>query len=133
VHDVRGNLAPQARSFEHIRLVDGDDLLAPLHGKPACDARDSLDFAGRIAAEIGGQRRGAGFGSEVDAAGELAHEHQVHAVENLRLEHRCVAQRWMQLDRPEVGVDTELAPQAQQTLFGAYRRRRAPFWATNGT
>ena len=79
-------------------------------------------------ASVGGAR----LGAEVDAAGEFAHEHQVHAVEDLRLEHRRVAQCRMQLDRPQVGVDAELTPQAQQALLGAHRRGGTPFRAANG-
>ena len=58
MNDVLGDLAPQARGLEHVGLVDGDDLLAPLHGEPAGDARDALDFAGGVAAQIAWRRVG---------------------------------------------------------------------------
>ena len=79
-----------------------------------------------VRAHVGRLRGGAALLAEVDAAGELAHEHEIDAVEHLGLDRRRVAQRGMQLDGSQVGVDTELAPDAQQVPAPDARARRAP-------
>ena len=101
-------------------------LLAAAHGEAARDARDALDFRHRVGAQVAGAHGIALLFAEVDAAGELAHEDEIHAVEYFRLEHRGVAQRRMQLHGTQIGVHAELAAQAQQALLGTHRRQTAP-------
>ena len=70
--------------------------------------------------------------SEIDTAGELTHEHQVHAVEDFGLERRRVTKCGMQLDGPQVGVETELLADAQQALLGPDLGRWTPLGTADG-
>ena len=68
-----------------------------------------------VSARLGGV---ASLGTEVDAAGGLAHEHAVHTVYG-PLAFRVDALRsagWTR-HRSQIGIDTELAPQAEQAGF----------------
>ncbi len=50
-----------------------------------CDAHDAFDFRHGIDAQVRGAPRIAGLGTEIDAAGEFAHEHDIHALDDLGL------------------------------------------------
>ena len=62
--------------------------------------------------------------AEVDAAGQLADDEQVDAVEQLRPERRRGHERRVDRDRAQVGVQPEPAAQGEQRLLRADRRRR---------
>jgi len=62
------------------------------------------------------------FLAEVDAAGELAHEHQVDAGDDLGFQRRGVGERWMHAHRAQVGEGAELAAQAQEPRLGPQLR-----------
>ena len=78
--------------LEHVGLVDRGDL-APC-ARAEGDAGDALDLLDRVAAQVAGARRGvAGLLAEVDAAGQLADDQQVGALDALALERAGVEQR----------------------------------------
>ena len=101
--------------------------------EPRSYARDALDFRNGIRAHIGRFRRVAPLLAEVDAAGQLAHEYQVHAFEHLGLDRRSVDQRAEHFHRPQVRIHTELAAQAQEPrLRPHFRGRRGPLRPADG-
>ena len=57
--------------------------------------------------------------AEVDAAGELAHDHDVDAADDLGLDGRASDERVEDLDRPQVRVQAELLADAEKALLGA--------------
>ena len=54
--------------------------------EPAGDARDALNFIDAVRAQVAGEVLGAAFLAEVDAARQLAHDHDVGAAQDFRLE-----------------------------------------------
>ncbi len=62
--------------------------------------------------------------AEVDAAGQLADDEHVHAVEQLRAQRRGRGQRRMDADRSQVGEQAQAAAQREQRLLRADRRGR---------
>ena len=66
---------------------------------------------------------GARLLAEVDAAGELAHDEQVGALDPLAAQRRGVVERGQRLDGAQVGVQAEPLAQPEQPLLGARRVR----------
>ncbi len=116
--------APQARSLQHIRLVDGHDALATPLREPARDTRDTSDFLDAIRAQVAREILGATLLAEVDAAGQFADDHDVGAAQHLRLERRDVEQCGMNRHRPQVGEQVQPFAQSEQSLLGANLRLR---------
>ena len=57
--------------------------------------------------------------AEIDAAGELAHDHDVEPLDDLGLQRRSRSERRIADRRPQIGVKAELLAQAQQPRLGA--------------
>ena len=74
-----------------------------------------------------------GLRAEVDPAGELAHDEQVGALDQLALERAGVVERRQRADRAQVGVQAERLAQPEQALLGARRVRvgRVPLRAAD--
>ena len=62
---------------------------------------------------------GPGLLAEVDAAGQLAHDQQVGAVDDLALQRAGVVERRQRPHRAQVGVQPEALAQPEQALLGA--------------
>ena len=124
--DPAAHLAPQARGLEDVRFVDLRDLAAASCGEAAGDAGDAFHLGDRVLALVESGRPFSPFAAEVDAAGELADEEQIDALEDLGLERRGVAQRRQHRDGPQVGVDAEFGAQTQQRGLRTHRRVRPP-------
>src|SRR6185369_3155806 len=78
------DLAPEHRGGEHVRLVDGADLLAALAGGQEGDMGDALDFGHAVAHGVDADPVTPGAVDplglrEVDAAGKLADHQDVEA------------------------------------------------------
>ena len=117
-----GDLPPQARGVEHVGLVHRGDLAAPAAGEAERQLQDAADLVVVILERVGDLDVAAGqllarLPAEVQAAGQLAEDQHVHALELLGLERRRVDQRWMDLDRAQVGEDAEPLAQRQEALL----------------
>ena len=131
-HHTRGDLAPQARGLEDVGLVDRHQLAPPLAGELRRSPHDPLDFGDRVSAYVGSRVRIPTLLPEVNPSSELAHEHEVHALEDLRLESRRGEQGGMHLHRPQVGKHPERLAQGQQALLRPHLRlRRRPLGAAD--
>ena len=131
-HQPCGHFAPQARSLQHVRLVDLRDVPATPAREAPGNASDALDLSHGIGTLVHGAVRLARLAAEIQAAGELAHEQQVHAVEDFGLDGGGIAQRGHDLHGPQVGVDAQLGAQPEQGGLRPDRRRRAPLRAAYG-
>ena len=71
--------------------------------------------------------------AKVDAADELAHDDDVHALRDGRLERRVGEERvGGEVGRPDVGVEAERLAQGEQAGFGAHFAGDAPLGAADG-
>ena len=77
------DLAPEPAGLEHVGLVDARD---PGFRRVERDASDPLDLHAGVDAVVRSAVGRAGLLAEVDAAGELAHDHQVGALDQLALQ-----------------------------------------------
>ena len=118
--DLANDLAPQPARLEHVGLVDARHARA--RGLE-CDSRDPLDLLARVDADVGGGVGGARLLAEVDPAGELAHHHEIGAVDHLALQRARVVQRRQRAHRPQVGEQAEPLSQSQQPLLRTRLRR----------
>ena len=62
--------------------------------------------------------------AEVHASRQFAHAEEIGALHDLRLERRAVGQRVEYRQRTQVGVKSQRLAHPEQSLFGAYFRRR---------
>ena len=88
---------------------------------------------GRVLAQVGRVVVRARLRAEVDAAGELAHDEQVGALDQLALERAGVVERRQRAHRAQVRVQAERLAQAEQALLGPRRGRvgRVPLRAAD--
>ena len=71
--------------------------------------------------------------AEIDAAGQLAHDHDVEAVDAVALQRGGVGERRVADRRAEIGEELEILAQAQQACFGALLvRHTVPFGTADG-
>ncbi len=122
VHDP----APELRRLEHVRLVDRRELLPSLARRVERHPRDPLDLHDRIAHRV--ERRAPVFReparlAEVQPAGQLAHDEQVGAGSELRLERPRFRGAGPDLRRPQVRVHAEALPDREQSAFRALSSR----------
>ena len=93
VDDV-DDLAPLPRGLEDVGLVDARDLLAPRRAASKATRAMRSTSSTEYSHSVAGAARGARLLAEVDAAGQLAHDEQVGALDALALERaRVVAAR----------------------------------------
>ena len=115
--DAGDDLAPEPARVEHVGLVDGRHAalggLEARAGDPL-DLRDGVDHRVEGAAVLGAAL------AVVQAAGELAHDQHVDALDQLALERRGVVERAQRADRAQVGVQAELGAQLEQPLLGPH-------------
>ena len=121
--DADNGFSPQARGFEHICLVHAGDALVTLHGEVKRHTRNALNFGNGVLLGIPGSRLTAHFFSaalaEVDAAGQLAHNHNVHIVaDNVVFNRRSALERSENHGRTQVGKQAQCAANAQKTCLG---------------
>ena len=121
-HDAAGYAAPEARSGQHIGLVDGGHAPLPPARQLRGKAHDPLHFRAAVGAQIAGLVLAFELVAEIDAAGELAHHDQVHARELFRPKRRGVGSARQRPDGAQIGVHAEQRAQIQQALFRAQCR-----------
>ena len=96
-------------------------------------ANDALDLDDAVFAQVAGAVRVALLAAEVDAAGQFPHHHQVHALQQVRLDRRGAQAGHVRLDRAQVGEQAECLADRQQALFRTHLRVRVrPLRTTHG-
>ena len=127
------HLAPEHAGLHHVALVRRGHLVAALAREIEGDAADALDFEGVVdlgvdAALLAVAEIDDLLGlAEIDAAGQLAHDHDVEALDDFALERGGVGERGVADRRAQIGVEPEILAQPQQArLPGGLRRARRP-------
>ena len=85
-----------------------------------CSADDTLDFRNAIGTQVGGGVGGACLFAEVDASGKFADDHDVDALQVLRLERRNIQNGFVYGHRTQVRIEAQRFAQPQNALFGTY-------------
>ncbi len=122
--DGRDDLVPQHARLHDVALLGRVHLVVTLARQIEGDARDTLDLAGRVDGCIDGallavlQRHDLLRLAEVGAAGQLAQDQEVEALDQLALETRCLGERRIADRRAQVGKQVQLLAQAQQAGLG---------------
>ena len=130
--DFFDDVSPQTRGREHVHLVDACQLLAAGAGParmPAARLARSLPRCSAWCRPPGGPDGGPLTRrlAEIDAAGQLTHDHQVGARDDLGLDRGGVRQRRIDRDRPQIGEEFHSLAQGQQpTLWTQARLRCCP-------
>ena len=102
--DVADDAAPEPRRLEHVRLVDRRQLPAARAGELEASACEPFDLARVVLARVeDGAVVADAAGAEVEAADELAHDHEID---------RAV------LRGPQVRVHVELGAEPEHALLG---------------
>ena len=134
----RDGLAPEQARLHHIGLLHAGDVVPALARQLERHARDALDLARGIALGVEpallavGQRLDAARLAEIDAAGALAHDHQVKAAHHVGLQRRGIDQR-IEHDRgPQIGEQVEFLAQPQdRQLRAKLESKLLPFRSTD--
>src|SRR5262249_50159844 len=124
--------APEPAGGQHVGLVHGGELLAALSSQASRDSDHPRDLLRGIGAGIQRPLRAASLFAEVQAAGQLAHENQIHVLQDLGLERGGGDQSRVDRDRAQVGKQAEQSPQIQKPLFRTHRRLRIPLGSPDG-
>ena len=97
------------------------------------DPGDALDLVAGVDAGVQRRVRLAPLLAEVDAAGELAHDEDVGALDDLGAQRARVDERRARADGPEVGKEAEALAQTEEALLraGLVRVGRVPLRAPN--
>ena len=136
VHVAEGNIgvvggdrldpvAPELAHIQHIGLVDRAEPAAALEGQIEAHPGDAIDLEVAVGHRVERPHVAIGLhpalgGSEVHAAGELAHHQQIHPLNHLGFEAAGAGQGGDDLHRPQIGKQTQASPQAQQPRFGPF-------------
>ena len=113
----RDHLAPEPAGLEHVHLVDAG------HARARRAERDPGDppISAPVVAEVGRVGLGARLLAEVDPAGELAHDEQVGALDQLALERAGVVERRHGRTGRRFAYSPSSLRSAEQTLLGPRR------------
>jgi len=131
-------LTPQAGAFQHIRLVDAEQLFAAAACQFKRGAGDPFDFKDAVALRVVGFRTVCAFPApvvaEIHAAGQFADKHNVDALGgDRRMQRAGAGQGRMQDSRTQVGIQAQLAAQTQKRAFRSLvARQRVPLRTANG-
>ena len=115
--------APQHAGVHHVGLLRGEDLVLALARQFEGDGADAADLGGRVALRVEGLDLAGGVDvaaarlTEIHAAGQLADDHDVEALDDLGLQRGGVDQRVEHLGRAQVGEEVHLLAQAEQAAF----------------
>ncbi len=97
--DLLDHSAPEATALHHIGLFTGGNAALTLTGEVEGNAGNTLDFRRGvdlgIDAALGAVRQvlDTAWLTEIDAAGQLAHDHDVEAADDFRLQAGGIDQR----------------------------------------
>ena len=131
---------PQHAGDHDVGFLGAVHLVAAQARHVEGDAADPLDLAGGVDASIDGAllavgKRG-GFlrRAKIDAAHQLAHDQDIEAGHDFRLQGRSILQRIKAQRRAQIGVHRHVLADAQQATFGALLERQAiPFGTADRT
>src|SRR6266851_4390057 len=113
------HLVPEHAGFHDVALFHRGQLVAALARQVERDAGDALDFIGVVNLRIDGAllavaEIGDGFGlTKVHPAGELAHDHDVEALDHLALQARGIRKRGIAHRGAQVREQAEFLAQPQ--------------------
>ncbi len=116
-------LTPEDRRFQHVRLVHRGHPLAAFASEVERDLADAADFRGGVDQGVEAlaiavrQSFDAARLAEIDAAGQLAHDHDVEARDHLALQRRRLGQFLEHDCRAQVGEQAHVLADAQQTTL----------------
>ena len=125
LHDAAGHLPPQLGAFEHVGLVHRADPAVALAGDVAGHTHDTLDLALPVDQGVEAlalaivQGADATRLTEIDAAGEFTHDHDVQPRHHLGLQSGGIGQLRIEQCRTQVGEQPQPGAQSQQPLLGA--------------
>ena len=130
---------PEHAGLHHVALVGAGDLIAAPARQVEGDAADALDLESVVDLRVDAALLAVAevddlLGlAEIDAAGQLAHDQDVEAFDDLALQRRGVGERGIADGRAQVGVEAEVFAQPQQAGFGArVIGHGVPFGAADG-
>ena len=118
------HFVPEHARLHDVALFHRGQLVAAFSRQIERDAGDALDLVGVVHLRIDGAllavaEIGDGFGlAEIDPAGELAHDHDVEALDHLALQAGGVRQRRIAHRRAQIGEQREFLAQPQQPGLG---------------
>ena len=119
-------LSPQAGGVEHVRLVDGSDLLSPAARHFKGDLSDARHFLHGVLLGVPGvfahfRVNAAAPLAEVDAADEFAHDDEVHApVRDVLAQGGSARQGGEEAGGAHVGVEPHRLADAQKSRLGTF-------------
>ena len=122
---VGDHLAPEQAGIHDVGLLGRGHLVAPAAGQFEGDAGHALDLGGRIdlgvhgALAAGGDVLDEAGRAEIDAAGQLADDHEVQALDHLALQAGGVGERIEAQGRTQVGEHLHAGAKGQQAGFRA--------------
>ena len=134
--EQRDDLAPELRGFENVGFVDRGHFLAALARELKSNAGHALDLLHRIAhgveCRFAIRANESARLAEVQAAEQLAHEHDVGAANDLFFQRRTIRDAWINDCRTKVGESLERLAQAEQAGFDAlFGRKVIVFWRSH--
>ena len=121
--DAADGLAPELGGLQHIGLVHGTEPPLPFGGDLKGHPRDPFDLMLRVNQSIqtlplpAGQLADAARLAEIDAAGQLAHDHDVQTADPLRFQGRGRGQLREQHGRAQIGIQPEARANRQQAAL----------------
>ena len=128
---ARHDLAPQDARVEHVGLVDRAQAACRACAPPRSRRARCARSPARCSASCRSLRRRPSRIAppparlaEVDVAGELAHDQEVEAGDDLRLERRRGGELRIEQRRPQVGEQRQRLADAQQALLGTQLARQ---------
>jgi hypothetical protein len=119
------HLVPEHAGLHDVALFHRADFVAAGAGQLEGDAGDALDLVGVIDLRVDGALLAVAeiddfLGlAEIDAAGQLAHDQDIEALDQFRLQRGGIGQRRVADRRAQIGEQRHVLAQAQQAGFGA--------------
>ena len=123
-------IAPELADIEHVGLVHRAEPAAAAAGQVEAHPGDAIDLPVEVGHGVEGPHGPIGLhpplgGTEVHAAGELAHHQQIDPLDHLRPQAAGADQGRNDLDGPQVGEQSQAGAQRQQAAFGSQFPRQA--------
>ena len=124
--DLGDDLVPEDARLHHVALLHRADAVVAHAGQLEGDGGDALDLVGVVDLGVDGALLAVAevadlLGlAEVDAAGQLADDQDVEALDQLALERGEVGERVEALGGAQVGEELEVLAQAQEAGLGAH-------------
>ena len=130
---LMNHIPPKLGALQYIGFMDRSHLASPFQGQLHSHPGNAFHLISGIDQRVPAPLIIIPPGlSEIDAAGELPHHHQIRVGHNFLLQRGSLDQRSVYLGRPQVGEQAQFFPQSQQCLLGsAFGRQAVPLGATH--